>query len=495
MGFYQCLPGLNPFSLWLDDLWVAYLAKSASISYLFAGKAPCPPGFILMLKAVGAILGDGHWQLQLIPLVGYFAQILIIYWLVQRTLCNRALGFFAATLLSANPILALYSLRIKQFSLDSLVTLVILSLVVSCLRHPRVKTFLLMCSVLAATLLVSFTSIFLSAILVNACAYHFLRTLQRSEKKSRKVVFFSAVIYNLIICAIYLILIRHRQTSSLLAYWQDFYLPVNNFSAAILFLKDTGIQFLSGAFPLKLSWLVLFIPVGIYALINQPRERALGWGLLLFYTAIPAASVIKAYPLGGIRTDIFSYPVSIFVATFGIWLLTRKFRAFSVFAAVIALCFFVNEVIHRQLGYPESGDKAVVQRVNATIQEKDGLIVYPWANWAIGYYGKWPTQIVEVEDSTNGFYVHLKRPYTLVLHERYNGIEFRAHPSVIQNQLSPFLANGYNRLVYIASPINAITYKPHEWIISYIMSQGYAIQLSKTYHNADFIVFKRRTNK
>ena len=130
----------------------------------------------------------------------------------------------------------------------------------------------------------------------------------------------------------------------------------------------------------------------------------------------------------------------------------------------------------------------LVEKANKEIGDEDGLVVYPWTNWAIGYYGKWPARIIKAEDSSNGFYVHLLRPRTLVLHETYKGVNFYSDPHLAQNQLSEFLASGFNRLFYISSlkKNNA-----HKWIVNYIIEQGYRKRVNEKYYDGNFMLFEK----
>src|SRR5438094_1052797 len=60
------LPGLNPASLWWDDLWVATLAK-ASLREAIITPATTPPGFLLILWLFRRLIPDPEWSLQLFP--------------------------------------------------------------------------------------------------------------------------------------------------------------------------------------------------------------------------------------------------------------------------------------------------------------------------------------------------------------------------------------------------------------------------------------------
>ncbi len=127
----QRLPGLQPVSLWLDDQWVAVLATAAPISFVLTGDYPCPPGFVLLLKAVVLFAGAGELQLQMFPFLASLAAIPLLAWATTRATGNPALGIIAAVLIAGNVTLAVYGLRVKPYTVDALATATLLALAVS----------------------------------------------------------------------------------------------------------------------------------------------------------------------------------------------------------------------------------------------------------------------------------------------------------------------------------------------------------------------------
>ena len=59
-------PGLNPASLWWDDLWVGTLAK-ASLCEALTVPNPSPPGFLFVLWILRRLVPSPEWSLQLFP--------------------------------------------------------------------------------------------------------------------------------------------------------------------------------------------------------------------------------------------------------------------------------------------------------------------------------------------------------------------------------------------------------------------------------------------
>ncbi len=68
VALVQRWPGLNPSSLYLDDVWAAFLVKAAGAGEILEVRPPAPLGFLAVLKTLRAALGDRAWVLQVLPL-------------------------------------------------------------------------------------------------------------------------------------------------------------------------------------------------------------------------------------------------------------------------------------------------------------------------------------------------------------------------------------------------------------------------------------------
>ena len=113
----------------------------------------------------------------------------------------------------------------------------------------------------------------------------------------------------------------------------------------------------------------------------------------------------------------------------------------------------------------------MVDAVKEVLGPADALVVHPWGNWAIGYYGPWPVTLVKVSDSTNGFFVHPARDHTLVLAESYEGRSFR-DPVAIESQLSKLMSEPFSRIVYFGDHGH---WPEHQAIARAIARYGYVV--------------------
>jgi len=489
------LPGFNPPSLWLDDEWVAVLVKSASLSFLFEVRPPVPPGFVLALKGVRALLGDGEWQLQLLALLAGAAQVVAIGWLVRRVTGHASLGLLAAALLAGNPVLATYSLRAKAYALDGLLSIVLVGLAAAALRSGRTGRFLWLCAAGCAAIFLSVPSLFVAGAMVNVAAAALLlrppataSPAGRPVAPSRLRLLLGWAGFHLAVLAFYLAFVRGGRNASLLVHWRNFFVPTDDLSAAAAFLSGRGARLFTGAFPEGLPWLAALIPVGLARLLWRRDGRALGLAMAGLYAGVVAAAALRLYPIGGGRTDLYAVPISILLAACALSGHGRWSRWLPPAAAALAAAHFLITLPSGRSAYPEEGGRAIVERANEIVRDEDGLVIYPWSNYAVGYYGRWPVRLVPVADSTNGFYVRLERERTLVLHETLAGRSFEAGPDVVERQLIPFLADGPERLVYVA--VKGPT-DPHAWIVRTIVSHGYRMVDHETDRGAIRITYER----
>lgn len=479
-GLVQRLPGFNPPSLWLDDLWLAVLTKHASLRFLLVGSSPCPPVFGLILRWSTAVAGYGHWQFQLIPLLAGLAYVVLAGHFVFAVTRRMSLGLIAAALAVASPTLAIYSLRVKPYASDALLTQALLMAAFLCRRRRTAGALLFLGCLAAAAMTISFPSLMVSAALINTFALCML--IDRDPRPGRRSTLLAAGACNGLLLVVFLLLIR----SHFSGHWSG---PLSTFYASptLEFLTQKGAAFFWGAFPARLTWIALFVPVGLFALVREKKWRCIGLALLIFYAGLFLASMLRLYPVGAGRTDVFSYPLTIAAAVLGIDLLTRKYRFFAVGGAVFVLAVFGFEMATVRYTYPESGAKKVVERACEMTRPDDGLIIYPCANWSVAFYGKWPTGLVAMDEPDTGFHMFPERPRTLVIKEVIDWVWYPHDPRVVKQQLEPFLSEGHERLVYVASSADAHV---NTWIVECITAHGYVAEISETYPTSYFMTFR-----
>ena len=115
------LPELNPPSLWVDDLIYGAIIKSDLWSML-AAPIHVAPALFVILRLLYLALPDPEWSLQIFPFACGIAAIPVMAALVRVVTRDDSLAMLAAAATALNPLLAHYTLFVRQYTLDFLAT-------------------------------------------------------------------------------------------------------------------------------------------------------------------------------------------------------------------------------------------------------------------------------------------------------------------------------------------------------------------------------------
>jgi hypothetical protein len=265
-------------------------------------------------------------------------------------------------------------------------------------------------------------------------------------------------------------LLAGRGNPALYEHWRNFYLPIREPSLLPEFLAGAGCRFFTLAFPGPLTALALLVPVGIVVLLKRRATRPLGVAVIAIYLGVAAASALSRFPVGGGRTDLFSYPITLLCVAAALGAIPWRRRLVAGAAALAAIVALGWTIRDGPVEYPATGAATIVRQAARRITPADGLVVYPWSNWAAAYYGPWPFRLVAVADSTNGYYAELERPGTLVLRESADGVKFDASPRAVESQLAAYLPGAPARVYYLSlfgPPA------PNDWVVRAFRAHGY----------------------
>jgi hypothetical protein len=470
--------GVNPDSLWLDDQWVATLVKHASLSELLELRAPAPIGFILLLRVVAACFGWGHWQLQALPFLCALAQIPLIGWIAWRATGRLSLGLVAATLLSGSRTMLMFGVRVKQYTLEGLIVLILIALAMQCVQRPRTSTFALLIVAAAMAIPFSFTAAPVGLVVVNVLVLHLLLMKRDAACPPRWAIIVGCAAHAATVL-LWLWLFQARQPNSLMfSYWRDHYAPVTDAAALWDFAQTHGLRFLTGAMPNLLEWLVVGVPLAVILLCCRRGDgphgpwlpRLVGIGLLLFYSGMFVASAIELYPLGGRRTDVFSYPITILAVVAAVWAISRHARWFSRLILLVVGLYALLLYPGRPIEYPRTGGKELVEQAEMLLQDEDWLLISPASSWAFGCYGSWPVRLVPVEESTNRFVAEVARPRTTMLREAMTTWAVEPEPALVLGQLEELRKHRPHRIVYVSIQPSGGT---DSWVSGALASLGY----------------------
>ena len=129
------------------------------------------------------------------------------------------------------------------------------------------------------------------------------------------------------------------------------------------------------------------------------------------------ASALRLYPIGGGRTDIYSFPMTIMLVACGFFALVarmprnREVGAFLAAVMVVWACVFSPTA-----EYDTRVDaKGWVETLADEIRADDGLVIHPYASWLIACYGDWPLHFKVERRLAPGFLVEILRPNTFTV--------------------------------------------------------------------------------
>jgi hypothetical protein len=439
LALYRIASGINPDSLWLDDQWVGALIRRATLGDFVEVLPPAPLGFLLLVRLMTSVLGWGSWQLQLLPIACFLIQIPLIGWIAWRATGRLSLGLVAAALLSDGGTLLQFSIRVKQYSLESLIVLMLIALAMRSVSRPGDRSFAVVVIAAALAMPFSFTATPVGMVIVNVLALYMLASRGESDRPRKGAIIAGAVCFNIAALGWTWLVQLNQANQVMFDFWSQYYAPVFEASAMWEFTTSHLSRFLTGALPGTLGWLALAAPLGIMLMLCIRQSRVIGLAFLLFYGGCLALSAMGLYPLGGRRLDIFSYPVTILAIVAAAWAVGRWFRFMP---QVVLGVVVVNMLLFypaMRYGYVRNSDRVVVEFLTDATRDDDGVIIGPQSSWAVGCYSTWPVRFVRVEDGTNGFVVVPQRDGAIVLREEHFRDLLRQDEDAFIRQLDPLL--------------------------------------------------------
>ena len=507
--------GLNPNSLWLDDQWVATLIKTETWIDILTIHAPVPVGFLIIIKFFHSIINDPELSLQIFPFLCGLIQIPIIAILGKQLSKRHSIGLIMAFFLVFSPEISTYSLRVKSYTLDSLITICLILAQVSWLKNNNFIHYSRFCIISSVAIFFSFTSVLVSFILINISV-----VLNYIKRKNTNNIFIYTIGYNIFIFLSYYFLLRHQSNPMTKEYWAMEFINLKEYNPFIAFINNNFLSIFTNSIHPDLNYLLALFPIGLICLILNKYTRNIGIFVIAYYFVFLALSGLQIYPMGGVRTDIFSYPVVIITIGLGCNMLIIRCSEFLVkivrrggnvismiqlnnflkftdviFLLTVILCssWFISTKISDRYSYVSNEDKKAVLYLNDNLPDNSGLIIYPHAMWAMGYYGKWEyDNIFGLKNNVgvgHNFDTHLKRDNTLNFSTLIGGISFEKNIKIYTDIINTFLENELDNIFLIITSPSGIILNP---ILSAIDVYNYKIVEVVQFHPHSIIRHYRR---
>jgi len=314
-------------SLWLDESMLvlaigrqAYAELLGSLDY----DQTAPPLFLWGLKTVSLIGGMSEYALRLLPLLAGLALPWVV-WRAVRALGGPVAGVIATTLAALSAPLIYYSAEAKPYSLDALLSGILILLTLRIREEPRQLR--RWWQLLIAGMLGALVSIPLPMILAGAAAGLLLDPKVRSVAGAREnlagVIGVWAVGFGLL----YWLLYQDMTTMFLYRFWADTFL--NSLAPGFSDRAFGGMLALLDPLPpfedyLPLRWCVLLL---VAAVVPAIRRAGLAGAsqLVVPILATVLMSVLSKYPMG-LRLLIFLAPCVFALVGIGLAELLRLAR-------------------------------------------------------------------------------------------------------------------------------------------------------------------------
>lgn len=321
--------------LWLDESMLAlgigrhgYAGLLGPLDY----DQTAPPLFLWGLKTVSLIGGMSEYSLRLLPLLAGLALPWVV-WRVGRALGGPVAGVLAAALAALSVPLIYYSAEAKPYSLDALISAVLILLTIRTRENPRQASRWGM--LLIAGLVGGLVTIPLPLILAGVVAGLLLDPNLRSHPGAREnlagVIGVWAVGFGLLYWLVY----QEMTTMYLHRFWADTFLNplVPDFS----FRAYGGMLALLDPLPpfedyLPLRWCFLLLVAAIIPVLRRAGLAGAGQ-LVVPILATVLMSVLSKYPMG-LRLLIFLSPCVFVLLGIGLAELLRVARIREPLAAL-----------------------------------------------------------------------------------------------------------------------------------------------------------------
>ena len=421
------LPGMNPPSLWHDDLVYGAIIRSESFIDMVTAPIHVAPGPLVLWRGMHTLIPDPEWALQLLPFVCGIAAIPLMAFVAWRLTGDDAVALLAGAVTSLVQLLAHYTVFVHQYTLEAVITALFLLATTRLVRDGTevdARRFRRVALAGGAATFFSVPAVFVTFPVVNLGALYAVRTWIQRRQPVRSILW-SAAAYNGMVGAAWWVL-RNRSNPRLRGEFAEGFMPVDSVAAAWGFLVDQGGRLLMISLPGwtegwsfnpgEVSWTLPFIGLGLVWLLARRETRFFGLTVLGFYGARVVASALWIYPLSLGRPDIFSFPVAICLFAAGIHAATAALahaRAARVAVAAVVVAFALARPV--QVGYWDSNGTPQIQHLVSHAHADDPVILSPSGVFLAAFYGPWPVTTQPTGANAQGVAVTVERNRTLFL--------------------------------------------------------------------------------
>ena len=272
-------PGLGPSSLWIDDAWVAFAHRAGYADLTEIGLSA--PGFSLLLKIWFEIVGFTEVSAQVVPFAAAIVAPPLAY-VILRYRVGAAVALAGASWLLLAPVHVEYSTRVKQYSTEVVLALLLVHLSWRLVDEPTERrTWRRLALLSTVAVLISFP---LASVAGAGCLVAAFVGLRRTGKLD--TMFLWLVVPTLTTAAWFVIVIRHRQYPGLRAFWEPHYIQTDaGIRIAVESALDRVREFLEQTSPLPVVPSAIIVALGFVLVLHRRPP-------LFVVTALPLAAAV-----------------------------------------------------------------------------------------------------------------------------------------------------------------------------------------------------------
>jgi hypothetical protein len=469
------VPGLTNLGLWRDDAWVA-LSTRVDIGTAWHMWFTTP-GFHLLERAATTVGPSAPWVSQLLPLVFGIAGVPAIFALARYIRLSQRAALSLAVLVCVSPTCVIYSTRVKEYTVDFLLTCLLLALAEAARRRSGRRQ-------LIALGLASVFAFFVSATVAPVIIGLWLVLgffARRDSRVFRLVAMTGAAAAAG--CAAVAGVFYHHISPVLASSFNGYYIVHTSPRVFVLSLYDTLWNVFSGFFGLSISTpaehVVITVALLALAAAGTYRKASMLGPALVVAVALGLCAAHVA-PLGLGRTDIYLYPALLLLWAAGAKRLVDHVRGlvsngvrpmawpYGLVAALVAGLLLYHGA-QTAPSYPSTDVKGLVAQMDKVGVRGDHIVVgelmrYPW-----GLYQETPLRIEFGSDWSTGFTVVSTNPNVYIVPSevyergfdpsrwaggmsRYNRLWFVWAPPLSLNPAYEALVHdGWHRIAFVSA--------------------------------------------
>ncbi len=383
---------LGGASLWLDEAVIWDIGQGSLGDILSANATfnSAPPAYPVFVRVVSDLWGNSEAQLRSFSLVLGIAGLLTI-WLLARRWLSWPGALLTLSLMAFSPEQVYYSRELREYSLATLLAIVLFYCAERVLANGSRWTTVGVYTLIACA--APFTQFGLAILAASVHLVYLLHTLRNKSRTTVMLFSLSSACLGVAMITVYVLFLQGRVRNNDLSFWylEANYLSAYTAKAAILHLWSNTIGLFDMIFTTRPSIVfLLLVLVGIGEFWSSSSRR---YAILLMVTPlviVAGFSMVRLYPYGGVRQDIFLLPMLYLVAAAGLERLLRATAKPRLLGAAIFVLLLYWPLTAIGPGYSYINDREplrpLVQYLGNTAAPGDVVYVYSGARPAFRYY-------------------------------------------------------------------------------------------------------------